>query len=248
MSRAERIKEFKENYDVTEIELIACDFYYKKTMHLRKNLVHEWGSENFYKEKELLKDMLKVRCFKLNKNFTWNENYKKQLLELKNKVMIGFSRAYEEAKEQFRILKERLNRNDSFINGFNIDIKLKPFILEFDINESCMCERYGIYYILYNMLPDTLWTEDTYYEQNNLDDLRPKRYENNDINYNIFFGKESFSDSYICGAMYDLYTNCINILSWHDILKINEIWVEVMVTHQHFIENIGKDAFLESNK
>jgi len=43
--------------------------------------------------------------------------------------------------------------------------------------------------------------------------------------------------------MYDLFSNCRNILSWYDILKINEIWVEVNVTHQHFIESIGKNTF-----
>jgi hypothetical protein len=243
------IQQLEEWCSITDIEDIACEFYYKITMELHKNLDYLLGKENnCKKEKALLKDILNVRRSKLNENFTWTENYKKQLLELNKKVMDGFSMAYEEAKTQFHILKERINNNDSFIKGFNIDINLKPFILvpsEDEEYEYLLAERgKGIYYILYNMLPERLWTDSVYYEQD-LDDSVSKRYEDDEVNYNIhgYFANGVFDDSFICYAMNELVRESRHIFSWYDILKINEIWAEVKVTHQHFIENIGKGVF-----
>jgi len=240
MSREERRKRFEECCSITDIENQACDLYHK-TMELRRNLGSEAGEGKCEKENDLLKDFLGVRRSKLDRNFTWTENYKRQFLELNEKIMNGFSMAYDEAKTQFDILKDRMKRNDPYINGFNIDIKLIPFILEQDEDEHCLAERgEGIYYILYNALPDTLWTESVYYEQD-LDDSGPKKYENDGSNYNAneYLGKGNFDDSFICWAMYELLASD-DVLSWYDILRINEIWVEVKVTHQHFIENIGE--------
>jgi hypothetical protein len=77
-----------------------------------------------------------------------------------------------------------------------------------------------------------------------LDRLITHKYELDGENFNTneYLGNKTFDDSFICWGMYELFI--INkILSWYDILKINEIWVEVKVTHQHFIENIGKGIF-----
>jgi len=247
MSREKRRKKIEYIYDITDIENEVCNFYYKITKRLRKNTANEWGRENCKKEKELLEDFLSVRRSILDENFTWTENYKKQFLELNNKVMSGFTKAYEEARTQFRILKERMNRNDPYLKGFNIKIKLIPFILEPDEEENyILTEQDTIYGILLDMLPDTLWTDDVYYEHDDIDNLRPGKHENNEINCNVHFGKGIFDNSFICHAMYDLYIHSKNILSWYDILKINEIWAEVKVTHQHFIENIGKGIFWDN--
>jgi hypothetical protein len=242
---------------VTDLEYRICDFYYDITKELRRNLSGEyadWGESNELglfckgvcrKEKELLQEMLKVRRWKLDSNFSWNENYKKQLIELNEKVMKGFSMAYDEARKQFDIMKERIKNNDSYLKGFIIEIKLTPFILEPNEVEYYLEERgKGIYYLLYNVLPKILWL-DNFVADEDVEDNIHMRYENDGENYNIneYLGEEIFDDSFICWGMYDLFYNCRNILSWYDILKINEISVEVNVTNKHFIENIGKGSF-----
>ena len=243
-SREKRISDFEGYYDISDIEVDICDFYYKITKSLQKNMADEWGRENCKKEKELLEDMLSVRCSILDYHFVWTDYYKKQLLELNKKIMNSFSMAYEEAKAQFRILKERINLNDSYINGFNIEIKLIPFILEPDEKGNFILnEKDSIYQILLDMLPASLWAEIAYYEHDDIDNLKPRKYEEDGTNYAVHFGIENFDDGFICKAMYDLYNNSRNILAWYDFLKINEIWAEVKVTHQHFIEDIGKGVF-----
>jgi len=99
--------------------------------------------------------------------------------------------------------------------------------------------------LLYNVLPDTLWSDwNVAYEQD-LDNILTDKYLMDGENFNIneFLREGNFDDSFICWPMYELFSMTSNILSWYDILKINEIWVEVKVTYQHFIENIGKGVF-----
>jgi len=242
-SHSERIKHLKKNCSVTDLENMAHKFYYFITEEFCRNLANEYGKEVCWKEKLLLEDMLKVRCWKMDSNFIWTENYKKQLLELNEKVMNGFSMAYKEAKTQFNILKERIKNNDTYLKEFNIDIKLSPIILEPN-NEDEYYEL-DIYHLLYIiMLPDTLWT-DSICCDHDVKIFKPNRYLKGGKNYNIneYIREGTFDDNFICWALYDLFSNCKNILSWYDILKIDEIWVEVKVTHEHIIENIGKGTF-----
>jgi hypothetical protein len=242
-SDKKKMNHLKQNCSVTDLEHMACEFYYDVTKELRRNLVNKWEEGACGKEKKLLEDILKVRCWKLDRNFSWTDNYQKQLLELNEKVMNGFSMAYKEAEAQFYILRGKTENNDTYLKSFNLDIKLKPFILEPNENEYYLEERgKGIYYLLYNMLPDGLW-EDSMSFGRNLHITRSLMYEDNKENFSNYLGEGEFDDNFICWAMYDLFDNCKNILSWYDILKINEIRVEVIVTHQHFIENIGKGTF-----
>ena len=237
------------NCSILDIEIIACDLYYHVTKNLYKNLSGDIGIGCCVKEKELLEEILAVRCCKLDSNFEWTDVYKNQLIELNNKIMNGFLKAYEEAKVQFNILKERMNSNDQFINGFNIDIYIKPFILEPNGEEYFLEESgKGIYYLLYNIMPDTLWAWDVYYEKK-LEKETDSIYMDDKENHNIneYLGEKTFQDEYICWGMYELFSHTKHFMSWYDILKINQIWVEVKINNQHFIEDIGKGGFWEDN-
>ena len=117
-SREERIEIFKNGYDITDIEYLAYDFYYKITKSLKKNMANESGREKCEKEKELLEDMLSVRRSILDKNFAWTKNYRNKLFELNKKVREGFSLGYGEAKTQFSTLKKRIEANDPYLTGY----------------------------------------------------------------------------------------------------------------------------------
>ena len=243
-SRDERIQYLNDYCSIFDLELMACELYYGVTKSLRKNLDNKTGNDVCGKEKELLYEILRVRRCKIDANFEWNDIFKKQLLELNQKIINGFSMAYKEAKMHFEILKERMKRGDKFIKGFNIEIVLKPFILEYNVAENYMEESgKGIYYLLYNILPDGLWSDYVYYEMD-LENPLSNKFEivGENFNVNEYLG-DYFNSDFICWGMYDLLSNCKKILSWYDILKINEIWVEVKVDYQHFLEDIGRNRF-----
>jgi hypothetical protein len=215
----EVLKHFKKWCSITDLENLACDIFYE---------IHKLNCHNIIKtplknDKSLLERLLvivlKYRSKILNQNFVWTEEYKKQLFELNKKLKHGFSAAYNEAKILFDTLIHKVKSNDLFLNDFNIEIKLSPLILEPNEKDYTLEERNkSIYYVLYNTLPKDLWTD------------------------TIFAFDEYNNDCYRFGFAWCQLLSC-KILSWYDILKINEIWVEVNVTHQHFIENIGKGKF-----
>jgi hypothetical protein len=227
--------ELEKFYSITDIELIACTFY---------NLKHGFDKNVFKEERDLLNDILKIRAYKLDRNFTWTEQYKKQLLELNEKIMNGFSAANNEAKRVFENLTKRVNAKDAFLNDFEIEVKLTPFILELDKDDNPTENWEGIYSILCNILPNHLWTDHAGGGSGWTSCLR---YENDGISCGAEIFHGHFDDHYICYGMYELRDCSRHILSWYDILKINEIWIEVKACHQHFIENIGKGKFWDDS-
>jgi len=247
-SYKKRMKLYNKWLSVTDLELDACELYSRAEKSHYRICENEYGNDLCEKERKLLEEILKVRRNKLNLNFFWTENYKKQLLELNNKIMNGFSMAYKEAEAQLHVLKERMQASDSYLNGFKIEISLKPYILEPNEDEYYLEDKENsIYNLLFNEFPQILWT-DWVGDEHDLDKLSSKKYEldGQNFNDNEYLKDGYFSDSFICWGMYELFS--INkILSWYDILKINEIWVEVKVTHQHFIENIGKGTFWDDS-
>jgi len=219
-SREERIEIFKNGYDITDIEYLAYDFYYKITKSLKKNMANESGREKCEKEKELLEDMLSVRRSILDKNFAWTKNYRNKLFELNKKVREGFSLGYGEAKTQFSTLKKRIEANDPYLTGFYISIELTP-LFPMPYSEMPFVAGWNFSCLLQEMLPDPFWTESMYFEHDDIRNLKPKIYEN----------VENF------------FTDRHRILSWFDILQITDIRVEVNVLHEHFIKDIGKGVY-----
>ena len=216
-----------------DLEHMACAFY----------------ENHFVKEKKLLEEILGVRRLKLDCNFTWTDIYKKQLLELNKSVMEGFSLAYDEAKKQLINLVERIEKEDTFFCNYTIDINLKPFLSELNDDEMFFEERgVKIYNLLYDIIPDVFWMNDIYVE-NDLEELKEKIIEEKCENFKIneYLEKNTFHGEYICKAMYEFLSQTKHILSWYDILKINEISVEVKVINKSYIMDIGEGIFWENN-
>ena len=232
---------------IADLEGMACELYNHYPLIrdcYAKRLSHSEGIDCLFTK------ILETRVRKLNRNFVWNEQNKKHLQELNNKVINGFKLAYDEAKTLHEILLKRKKANDQFLNDFEIKIKLVPFILEFNKKDGILEEgdEDSIYYILYTSFPKYLWEDKLVKDIE--DQISIPRYiaANQDMSANseCFDGNGDVPDDFVCYAIHDLEQHYERILSWYDILKINEIWVEVNVTHQHFLENIGKDEFWDN--
>jgi len=241
---------------ITDMEQIACEIYkdiFKYThIEIFKDCVPQKniGLLNYF-----LYVVLRRRARILNKNFRWNNVFKNQLLELNSKIKTGFNNAYKQANVVFDNLLDLVKNNNPFLHDFNLSIGLKPFILEPNKNDFALEERNdSIYYILHNMIHESgIWSDDIIINREDLrkskkelkklfnECLETKRYKQEDFEMNSDYLDKNF-DCCCFGFAWCQLINC-SFLSWYDILKINEIWVEVNVTHQNFIENIGKGIF-----
>jgi len=258
------IKHYKQYASVTDLEQEACVLNSLICKYKQRNIINIKPPEiNIGLHEYLLNVILEYRAQILNSNFKWNYVFKKQLLELNKNIKNGFSSAYKQAVIVFENTINLMKSGNAYLNDFNLSINLKPFILEPNKDEYYLEERGddSIYYIIYNKLQKTpLWSDEIIIYR---DDFQKSKKEllilfNEKLN-NIRFDKNDFTmNTNTLNNINNQFDCCIfgfawcqlissRFLSWYDILKINEIWVEVNVTHQHFIEEIGKSKFWDDS-
>jgi hypothetical protein len=234
-NQEERFQYLSEWCSVTDLEYMVYEYFYNQKHEINIELWHE-------KEKEMFQQILEQRAVKMDNNFTKNEQYKKQLLELNKNIVDSFIIAYDKAE---KMIKE----NDS-IEQFNkepvIELCLtpcfnKPLKPNGKINKN-------IYDILNKFLLDKFWSQNIFIKDGSKSYFRYDelvngvnfyRINNPERFYSIFDDKNVF-----CRAMYSL--RCRNkILSWYDILNINKIIIKmnINVSYQSSVENIGKGIF-----
>jgi len=226
-SHKERKKYFKKWCSVTDLEDIVCAFSPKNE-----------------DEHKLLKDILKIRASKLDSNFVLTEQYKKQLLELNEIINNSFAMARNEAERLLKNMKRKIHPKDQFVHNVEIEFKVTPFFYEPKVGiDSILIERENIIYdTLYNSFSEYFWKEYLTDKQGLI--IISLRHDNG-IGYNFDCFHGAFDDAVFCSAMYELKET--KILSWYDILKIRDIWVEINVVLQHFITNIGKGTFWDDD-
>lgn len=258
--KEEIIKHYQQYASVTDLEQEACklsvDINKIKCFQHHKNILPEVNIDLL---EYLLNVILEYRVEILDDNFSWNDEFKKQLLELNEKIKEGFTSAYNQAEAVFENLIDNLKSENAFLQDFNLSINLRPFILEPNEKHFFLEERgdESIYYVIYNKLQEEiLWNDHIIIDRDNFNkskkelkniftkQLLHKKFNETDFTMDInkFENINRFFDCCKFGSAWCSLISC-RYLSWYDILKINEIWIEVNVTHQHFMENIGKGKF-----
>jgi hypothetical protein len=181
---------------------------------------------------EKIKNILQKRRCKLNREFQWTPENIEKLLELDSKLIACFKKMKTEAVSIFEMQQRRIDNKDAFLHDFNLDMKVTPFILVPDAEEGKLVEpEDGIYQVLMENLPDVLLSA-TMFSIDSFSGL----YLDKSLNWNECDGLShgELSEYYISYAIHDLYDH--TMLSIPDILKINQLWAEVTVCHQHFVD------------
>ena len=140
-----------------------------------------------------------------------------------------------EAKQTLKTIGSRLNEQDGFLHDFCMEAVVRSFIYvpnengEFFEAENCIEE------VLIDSLEDNPCVNNCSYNSCDKEESQYILYLDREQNWNnehYFEGK--FNEHFISQAMHDLYSH--SCLSFPDILKINRIWAELQITHQHFVE------------
>ena len=76
----------------------------------------------------LLHIILSERSTKLNDCFEWTAENKQKFLTVNDKFLRVFENAYSEAQSIANGLENRINNNDKYLNDYEIDIKIKPYL------------------------------------------------------------------------------------------------------------------------
>lgn len=221
-----------QNISVSELETLALELYQQTSRPDRT-----------------LPQILAKRWLKLQEKFTWNDKNVEKLLWVNDKLNLCLQQAESEAEEMEQMLKAKMGKGKSFVNDFEIEISLQPFILELGSDGYMQEPENNIYEVLNNSCAEL---------KVSLSELQRKE--------NIFLSKETnwadllpgFQDftgkkHYIGYVVHVLYEHCY--WSMQDILKISEFWAEMHIKITHFSEklyagfvNVGHADFIDVKK
>jgi hypothetical protein len=223
----ERFQEELETYPLEKLEEMIIK-------HCKSiNISRFWNIEH---EDPELSDYLYTRQNKMNKAFEWTPENMEKLLRLNQKLIDCFEKIRAEAEQIIKTLKKRIDDKDPFLHDYEIEGRVIPFILVPDENGQLSEPDEGIERVLMDSFHNDI---DLHIHLNEMEHLDLDRfiYLNKEQNWNDdwrFEGK--FSEHFISQAIHELYDH--SYLSFSDILRINELWAEVDIRHQHFAENI----------
>ena len=205
----------------------------KRNVEELENLIlSHWTAAKKKRANEKLEEYLSERQSKMNENFEWTPENIDKLLALNNKLTTCFEKLVKEATPIFKALQKRLDEKDAFLHDFEIEAKIKPFILVPD-EDGTLCEPdSGIELILMENLPEHILNINL--KSDIIEDrLTDNIHFSKKLNWNnsrLFGG--NFDDHYICYAIHELCDH--TFWSFSDILKINHLWSEVKVLFQNF--------------
>jgi hypothetical protein len=187
---------------------------------------------NKRKDKDLLEDILIIRKIKLNSKFEWTAQNKEKLLHLNDRLIDCFEKLKAEGTVVFQTLQNRLDANDYFLHDFEIEASVTPFLYEESENGERHEKDSGIEEVLMWSWKDWLLSFNISNANCFNDTLYLDRKQSWSMDYCF---KGEFDDYFISYGIHDLYDHATG-WSFSDILKINHLWAELKVIHQHFTD------------
>lgn len=198
-------------------------------------LLRYWEKERVI-DKEII-EYLKIRQRKLNETFEWTAENREKLLRLNEKYIACWEKLRAEALCLVQDLKKRIDKNDSFLHDFEIEAKVTSNIYAPD-EDGDMCSMEDcIEEVLFIALGKKYFSTENWAFINSIDCLDNNNllYLNPEQNWSkSHCFKGHFDNDFISQAIHDLYDH--TCLSFPDILRINSLWAELQILHQHITE------------
>ena len=175
-----------------------------------------------------LKQLLFERQRKINEAFEWTPENIEKLLDLNQRFMRCFENLRNEAAPIVATLERRIDDKDTFLHDFEIEGRVKPFILTPDEEEP----DEGIDRILSEMLYERR-TYTLTVDMKHKDSIKKCMYLAPVVSWNARWPKGKFDEYHLSYAIHELIDTYWSV---YDILRINHLWSEVKIAHQNFSE------------
>lgn len=203
---------------------------------LEKMILERWKVSKEIELDNELSNYLYVRKRKINSTFEWTPENQEKLIYLNQKLVECWKKLDAEAKQNLKTIKKRMDKSDDFLSDFNMNAVIFTSINVPDENGELDEPDEGIEEVLNWVILDNGAVNRTCYSFYDLDEssediiyLDLEQNWNKDHRF-----EEKFNDHFISQAIHDLYDH--TCWSFPDILRINNLWVELKVDYQHFIE------------
>ena len=183
--------------------------------------------------REVLDCVLLERKNRLNKDFEWTEENKARFLVINNQLLENGERGWLKALEAAAELEKLIERKEPFLNDYEIEVVMSAHPrIKGDTDEAVTA-----YLAEEKMRYMGARIGHSNYKHAISDGPENVPLVDRSMNWNGEHLRGGFDNDYICYLMHCLLDT--HVWSFPDILSINIIWVDVVVTHQ-FYTNIPK--------
>jgi hypothetical protein len=181
-------------------------------------------------DKELFKDIMLERLYRLKSKFKWTEENKKRIAKVNDEFLKAWEDGIAKAKLIFEALYKKENDKNSFQDKYYIEIILYPEILFSDDDERSDWK-------LYNVIIRYLYNESELNMRicynpvtKNVDSFGKDIHIKRESSWNIEgLGDIELEGYNICYALHILYSH--NNWAFEDILRINNIVTKIKVSY-----------------
>lgn len=206
-------------------------------------------------KKEQLREMLGRRCVLLNNMFMCTPDEVDAFKKVNDRLTDLTKKMHTKALSLYRALLK-----DGYDPDFDDDITLEAALryvysdeYESVVQDDSKRNIYGSDFahmldILYDYYEDACWPDCAWCSASYRLDLNPDMtaeeyglydFLNNDTTWaESWLDREEFKEICICHAVHDLCTH--KYYSIPDLLRMNDFWIEIKITHQHIVDQDGK--------
>jgi len=186
-----------------------------------------------------LMDLLRERRKELNINFQWDDENIEQFKEVNERIMEACENGWNESVKEAQALEKRIKSGDSFLNDYEIDVRLMVYLEIADDYEEGEREELEGFLAEETYLQSIGHISHVHYDHAMKKENLPLAIDKS-TNWNGEFFGDRFHDYYICYFIHRLLDT--RVWSYPDILNIVCIWSDVEVLHQKCTELKKRNA------
>lgn len=222
-------------YSLTELEALATGLYshYKqinRDLSIHYRIPNSGAVDKIIKQPSLI-DVLSERRHRLNREYQFTAKSKRRFVQISNKLMECFGKAWAEAKPMMDTFEGRLKENDSSLRDYEIELIISPFLERPQNTFRQTKADVSIQDVLEEIL------QNSHILKTHAKNHKNGLYMAKNINWNnidtLKNHKKNLSKYYIGYPMHELCDH--SMWSLPDVLKITNIWVDVKIECQHYI-------------
>lgn len=183
---------------------------------LEQAMLGYWEFCNRYRGKKKFEDINKRQTIQ-NKNFEFTKSNISKIEKINNHLNFKFREAYKQAEEIEHNLLDKMKHNDSFVKDYEIEFKISLFSEnKYANNEDLQGNPF------FSMKPSI-----SYFKNDGSSSNKSKEWLL-EADHNEY--SNTLKNQKHCYWFHDLYDH--TYLSWPDIVDIEEIWIEVIISVQ----------------
>jgi len=220
-----------------KLKNIVKEYRIKQLLELTAYLLDRGLRAKKYSEYDLefmIKELLsaRVRCLHNDYNWFWTDEDKQRLSMVNGEIFTACEKGFKEAFATAELLERRIKKRDSFLKDYEMEIKITSYPNICGASREATDTVSG--FLGEESLPEAVMRiSHCFFRKFTSDENEYKHlFIKKSTSWNTKHYSKNFPDINICYLVHRMMES--SVWSYHDILSIRRIWVDVKVTYQYY--------------